>query len=227
MSWRDVHQRRRRDTASRRRPSSCRRSGLAVPKSVSSAMIGRAWPPADPRPGVSQRGCLRRPRRPRPDTPACGRESPGRSSATERIGHPQTFEQLDDVAILQHPRPRALRPVRPVPQVDSSTTTYFVNVASRVVAVLKNPSSAPSPCSIRVSWFATACADAGSRIVQQIPAENAVDAAFGLGKSASRGTPARSPVVPARDVPIDIGVEVLDEDLAAELLAEERHVRTR
>ena len=62
----------------------------------------------------------------------------------ERVRHAQALEQLDDVAVLQHAARVRDRAVRPMPQRLSSATTNLVNVVSRVAAVLKNPSSAPS-----------------------------------------------------------------------------------
>jgi hypothetical protein len=94
----------------------------------------------------------------------------------------------------------------------------LVNVASRVADVLKNLTGRRRLQHPRQLVGHNEC---GRRIeeVQQVPAENAVDTAVGLRESLAeeRGQlPRRSRAV----VPIDVGEEILDEDLAAELLAE-------
>ena len=78
----------------------------------------------------------------------------------------------------------------------------------------------PAPASAAA---ATACAAGGgrksSRSQQRMP--STLPSAWGnrFAKNA-----ARSPVVAVAVVPVDVGVEILDEDLAPELLAEERDV---
>ena len=73
--------------------------------------------------------------------------------------------------------------------------------------------------------MASACAAGRVEIIDQIPGQDAVDAAGWLRQAVWRRTPGRSAVVPGTHVLLEVGVEILDEDLAAERLAEERQVR--
>src|SRR5205085_230593 len=61
-------------------------------------------------------------------------------------------------------------------------------------------------------------------VVENVPAENAIDAGLLLCEAL---TEERGQILELafRDVPIDVLEEILDEDLAAKLFTEERHVR--
>ena len=100
----------------------------------------------------------------------------------------------------------------------------FVNRASAGCAVEKNPNSAPFGLSTRIRWPATTRADdlsrKSNRSQHRIP--STLSASCGNRVVQERGQFGR-PVLPLE--PVEIREHVLDEDLAAELLAEVRDVR--
>ena len=89
--------------------------------------------------------------------------------------------------------------------------------------MLKNASSTPSGRSTRVSWRARRSAEAPLQVIEDVPAENAVDGSCLLRKA--RVEEGRE-IFDLRlvQVPVDVLGEILDENLAAELLAEKCEV---
>ena len=105
----------------------------------------------------------------------------------------------------------------------SSRITYFENRESVLPTVVKNASSAPSGRSSFVSARASDLRRGRLEEIEKIPAQNPVDAS---------GLVLEPPLEEFRErrlgaarVPVEIGEEILEDDLAPETLAEEGDVR--
>ena len=89
--------------------------------------------------------------------------------------------------------------------------------------MLKNASSTPSGRSIRVQLARERLRRGFVEIIEDVPAEDAVDGVVFL-REALREKRRERLELALGDVPIDVLEQILDDDLAAKLLAEERDV---
>ena len=143
----------------------------------------------------------------------------------ERFGHDQPVEHPDDVAVRRtRASGRRCRDGGWCRSVVSSTISYFVNGATAASgAVQKNPMTAPPGRSIARSAAPAPAAAGFVEVSRRSPSTGCRRRWRRPGGSGCR-TPGQLLERACRGVPIDVREQILDEHLAAELLAEERDV---
>ena len=156
--------------------------------------------------------------------PASEQDFPGVALQQEGVGDDQPLEHLDDVAV-ERGRAWRRRCRRGAGAASSLVVDDFVLGESAATGSRrrceKNPITEPPGRSIRMICRASACAAAFGRksktSQQRMP--STLPSAW---RKRVSSVPGSSSSVPARDVAVEIGEEILDEQLAPELLAEER-----